>query len=146
MQAGGLAYKAFGQTEHVPTPRPRPDARRKADPQAASSRPQAGRPPAPHRKRKLNGFAASCEPSGFTSRCWPKTHSVSKCWAFISDSPGAKAHYRRRRDDHGDWHDAAQRHLFNRMLGQLYDCLQHHRLFDEDTAFPAALARAGLTR
>jgi len=65
-------------------------------------------------------------------------------WAFsaITASPGAKAHYRRRRDDHGDWHAAAQRNLFNRMLGQLYHCLQEHELFDEQTAFPTALAAA----
>ncbi|MFF7756253.1 IS110 family transposase, partial [Streptomyces sp. NPDC007971] len=48
----------------------------------------------------------------------------------------------RRRDDHGDWHAAAQRNLFNRMLGQLYHCLQNRKLFDEDTAFPTALAEA----
>ncbi|MFE5375964.1 IS110 family transposase, partial [Streptomyces mirabilis] len=43
---------------------------------------------------------------------------------------------------HGDWHAAAQRNLFNRMLGQLYYCLQHHTLFEEHTAFPTALAAA----
>ncbi|KPI12567.1 hypothetical protein OK006_9420, partial [Actinobacteria bacterium OK006] len=31
---------------------------------------------------------------------------------------------------------------FNRMLGQLYHCLQEHELFDEQTAFPTALAAA----
>jgi hypothetical protein len=58
-------------------------------------------------------------------------------WAFAAPngSPGAKAHYRRRRDEHGAW-DAAARNLFNRMLGQLYHCLQHRTLFDELTAFP----------
>ncbi|MDQ1025622.1 hypothetical protein QF035_003204 [Streptomyces umbrinus] len=42
-------------------------------------------------------------------------------WAFaaITASPGAKVHYRRRRDKHGDWHASALRHLFNRMVGQL---------------------------
>ncbi|MET8538524.1 hypothetical protein ABZV67_44355, partial [Streptomyces sp. NPDC005065] len=30
-------------------------------------------------------------------------------------------------------------HCFNRMLGQLYHCLQDHELFDEDTAFPTSL-------
>ncbi|WP_229697755.1 IS110 family transposase, partial [Streptomyces lasiicapitis] len=54
-------------------------------------------------------------------------------WAFAAPngSPGAKAHYRRRRDEHGDWHAAALRNLFNRLLGQLHHCLQHHKLFDE---------------
>lgn len=45
-------------------------------------------------------------------------------WAF-SASPGAGAHYRARRK-HGDWHAAAQRYLFNRLLGQLHHCLQQH--------------------
>ncbi len=65
-------------------------------------------------------------------------------WAFsaITASPGAKAHYRRRRDDHGDWHAAGQRNLFNRMLGQLHHCLKNRRLFDEHTAFPAPQAPA----
>ncbi|WP_051740072.1 IS110 family transposase [Kitasatospora sp. MBT66] len=60
-------------------------------------------------------------------------------WAFsaLTASPGAGAHYRARRE-HGDWHAAAQRHLFNRLLGQLHHCLQHHERFDENTAFPAA--------
>jgi transposase len=57
-------------------------------------------------------------------------------WAFASlrASPGANAHYRRRRE-HGDWHAAAQRNLFNRMLGQLYHCLQKKLPFDEQRAF-----------
>jgi transposase len=65
-------------------------------------------------------------------------------WAFaaLTRSPGAMAHYRRRRDAHGDWHAAALRNLFNRMIGQLYHCLQNHELFDEPTAFPAPLAAA----
>lgn len=37
-----------------------------------------------------------------------------------------------------NWHAAAQRNLFNRMLGQLYHCLQHGQLFDEAVAFPSA--------
>ncbi|RKE05033.1 IS110 family transposase [Streptomyces sp. TLI_171] len=60
-------------------------------------------------------------------------------WAFSAPngSPGARAHYRRRRDEHGDWHAAALRNLFNRMIGQLYHCLQQNKLFDEHMAFPA---------
>jgi hypothetical protein len=49
---------------------------------------------------------------------------------------------RRRRDDAGDWHAAAQRNPFNRMTGQLYHCLQTRERFDEDTAFPTALTTA----
>ncbi|MGQ4427329.1 pyridoxal-phosphate dependent enzyme [Streptomyces violaceoruber] len=55
-----------------------------------------------------------------------------------TNSPGAKAHYRRRRDSHGDWHAAAQRNHFNRMIGQLYHCLQHGHHFDEAVAFPTS--------
>ncbi|MGP4084524.1 hypothetical protein [Streptomyces sp. KR55] len=33
-------------------------------------------------------------------------------------------------------------HCFNRMIGQLYHCLQHRKLFDEDTAFPTELTAA----
>lgn len=59
-------------------------------------------------------------------------------WAFASlrALPGANAQYRSRRKE-GDWHAAAQRNLFNRMIGQLYQCLQHHKLFDEQSAFSA---------
>ncbi|MFB9739389.1 IS110 family transposase, partial [Streptomyces thermocoprophilus] len=63
-------------------------------------------------------------------------------WSFsaLQASPGADAHYRRRRE-HGDWHNAAQRHLLNRFLGQLHHCLQTRQPFDEQLAFaPLALS------
>ncbi|MFE3880450.1 transposase [Kitasatospora sp. NPDC059146] len=86
---------------------------------------------------------ASGKKSSITHR-WVKNdrpNHAGYLWAFsaITASPGAKTHYRRRRDDAGDWHAAAQRNLFNRMLGQLYHCLKNRRLFDEHTAFPTAL-------
>lgn len=62
-------------------------------------------------------------------------------WAFaaLTASPGAKAHYRCRRD-HGDRHAAAQRHLLNRFLGQLHHCLTTRQFLDEQHAFaPLAL-------
>ncbi|MFJ4980334.1 IS110 family transposase [Streptomyces coeruleorubidus] len=61
-------------------------------------------------------------------------------WAFaaLTASPGANAHYRRRRE-HGDWHAAAQRHLLNRFLGQLHHCLQSRQHFDEQHAFAPLL-------
>ena len=57
-------------------------------------------------------------------------------WAFsaLQASPGANAHYWRRRE-HGDWHNAAQRHLLNRFLGQLHHCLQTGQHFDEQRTF-----------
>ncbi|MFF7442180.1 IS110 family transposase [Streptomyces sp. NPDC008122] len=83
---------------------------------------------------------ASGKKSSITRR-WVKNDRLNHAgylWAFASltASPGAKAHYRRRRDQ-GDWHAAAQRNLFNRMIGQLYYCLQHGQLFDETAAFPS---------
>ncbi|MET4670422.1 hypothetical protein ABID94_003304 [Streptomyces sp. PvR018] len=39
----------------------------------------------------------------------------------------------------------ALRHLFNRMLGQLYHCLQARSLFDEVIAFPTDAATGSLT-
>ncbi|MEV2248205.1 IS110 family transposase [Streptomyces sp. NPDC049970] len=66
-------------------------------------------------------------------------------WAFaaLTASPGANAHYRRRRE-HGDWHAAAQRHLLNRFLGQFHHCLQTQQHFDEQHAFaPLLQAPAG---
>ncbi|KAB7847695.1 IS110 family transposase [Streptomyces mobaraensis] len=88
---------------------------------------------------------ASGKKSSITRR-WVKNDRLNHAgylWAFsaLTNSPGAKAHYRHRRDQ-GDWHAAAQRHLFNRMLGQLYHCLKNRVLFDEATAFPTALAAA----
>ncbi len=64
-------------------------------------------------------------------------------WAFslLTASPGARAHYDRRRE-HGDSHPAAARHLANRYLGILHYCLQNNQAYDEARAFPAGLADA----
>jgi hypothetical protein len=68
-------------------------------------------------------------------------------WAFaaLTASPGARAHYNRRRTA-GDRHAAAQRNLFNRLLGCLHHCLATGQHYDEATAFsapdPAAHAAA----
>jgi len=58
-------------------------------------------------------------------------------WAFaaLTASPGARAHYDRRRAD-GDRHAAAQRNLFGRLLGCLHHCLATRQHYDEHTAFP----------
>ncbi|MGW6791551.1 IS110 family transposase [Streptomyces chartreusis] len=62
-------------------------------------------------------------------------------WAFsaLTVSSGAEAHYGRQRE-RGDWHARAQRLLFNRMIGQLYHCLQTRQLFDEQHAFTSSAA------
>ena len=58
-------------------------------------------------------------------------------WAFsaLTASPGARAHYDRRREA-GDRHAAAQRNLFGRLLGCLQHCLTTGQHYAEDTAFP----------
>jgi transposase len=58
-------------------------------------------------------------------------------WAFaaLTASPGARAHYDRRRKA-GDRHTAAQRNLFNRLLGCLHHCLATRTDYSETTAFP----------
>jgi len=67
--------------------------------------------------------------------------SAGYTWAFsaLTASPGARAHYDRRRDD-GDRHAAAQRNLFGRLLGCLHHCLTTGQYYDETTAFPAQAA------
>lgn len=52
----------------------------------------------------------------------------------VRSAQGVSAHYRRRRE-HGDWHNAARRHLLNRFLGQLHHCLQTRQPSDEQRAF-----------
>jgi transposase len=59
-------------------------------------------------------------------------------WAFsmLTKSPGARAHYDRRRAA-GDNHNAALRNLANKSLGRLWWCLQHERHWDETAAWPS---------
>ena len=60
-------------------------------------------------------------------------------WAFsaLTASPGARAHYDRRKDA-GDRHAAAQRNLFGRLLGCLHHCLITGQHYDEAIAFPVS--------
>ena len=64
-------------------------------------------------------------------------------WAFgaATHCRPAGEHYRRRREL-GDRHAAAQRHLFNRLLGQLYHCLHVGQTFNESKAFGPCVATA----
>lgn len=63
--------------------------------------------------------------------------AVGPVWALgsLKASPGARRHFDARRAA-GDWNHQAQRHLFNKFLGQLHHCLQTDRLYDEHQAFP----------
>ena len=62
--------------------------------------------------------------------------STGYLWAFstLTASPGARAHYDRRRAA-GDRHAAAQRNLFNRLIGCLHHCLGTGVLYSEAAAF-----------
>jgi hypothetical protein len=62
--------------------------------------------------------------------------AVGYVWAFsaLSASPGARAHYDRRRENN-ERHTAAQRNLFNRLIGVLHHCLQTGQKYEEQKAF-----------
>jgi hypothetical protein len=62
-------------------------------------------------------------------------------WAFaaLTASPGARAHYDRRRQ-HNERHTAAQRNPCSRLLGCLHHCLTTRQPYDEATAFPPPAA------
>lgn len=74
-----------------------------------------------------------------------RLNAVGFLWAFAPlPRPGPpKDHYDCRRA-HGDRHAPALRHLFNRMLGQLYHCLHTHQTYDPIKAFgdPTTTAQA----
>jgi transposase len=63
--------------------------------------------------------------------------AVGPMWALaaVRHSPGARRHFDTRRAA-GDWNRQAQRHLFNKLLGQLHHCLQTSQLYNEHLAFP----------
>ena len=101
--------------------------------------------------RALKAYAGSAP----VTRASGKTRSVTRrrvknnrlaqagyIWAFsaLTASPGARAHYDRRRGN-GDRHAAAQRNLFGRLLGCLWHCLATGQHYNEKTAFPNQAAR-----
>jgi transposase len=96
--------------------------------------------------RGLKAYAGSAPVTRSSGKSRSVTHrrvknnrlaAVGYTWAFaaLTASPGARAHYDRRRD-RGDRHGAAQRNLFNRLLGCLHHCLVTGQHYDEATAFP----------
>ncbi len=95
--------------------------------------------------RALKAYAGSAPVTRASGRSTSITHRRIKndrlantgwAWAFAAAThcEPARLHYRRRRE-HGDRHAAANRHLFNKLLGQLYHCLQQGYQFDEAKAF-----------
>jgi transposase len=57
-----------------------------------------------------------------------------QAFAALNASPGARAHYDRQRA-RGTGHNAALRHLANRLVGILHGCLKTGTHYDEDTAW-----------
>lgn len=95
--------------------------------------------------RALKAYAGSAPVTRASGRSICITHrqiknnrlaNVGWMWAFSAASTHepARLHYRQRRA-HGDRHSAANRHLFNKLLGQLYHCLQQREPFDAERAF-----------
>lgn len=95
--------------------------------------------------RNLKAYAGSAPVTRESGRSRQVNHrriknsrlaATGRHWAFaaLTASPGAHAHYNRRRDA-GDRYHASLRHLFNRLLGQLHHCLNTHQKFDERIAF-----------
>lgn len=69
--------------------------------------------------------------------------AAGSIWALaaLKASPGAKRHFQARRQ-RGDWNRQAQRHLFNKFLGQLHHCLHTGASYNETHAFPPPLRLA----
>lgn len=96
--------------------------------------------------RAVKAYAGAAPVTRASGKSWKVMHRRVKNqrlaaagyhWAFsaLTASPGARAHYDKRRAA-GDRHAAAQRNLFNRMLGCLHYCLTNRRTYQEAIAFP----------
>ena len=69
--------------------------------------------------------------------------AIGPIWALSSlrASPRARRHFDARRAA-GDWNHQAQRHLFNKFLGQLHHCLHTEQHYNKHQAFPPPLKSA----
>jgi transposase len=96
--------------------------------------------------RALKAYAGSAPVTRASGKSLTVTHrkvknqrlaAVGYVWAFaaLTASPGARTHYNKRKTT-GDRHTAAQRNLFNRLLGCLHHCLQTRQHYNEHIAFP----------
>ncbi|HUO40848.1 MAG TPA: IS110 family transposase [Mycobacterium sp.] len=102
--------------------------------------------------RGLKAFAGSAPITRASGKKTVVTHrhiknrrltAVGSIWAVaaLRGSPGARRHFDARRAA-GDWNRQAQRHLFNKFLGQLHHCLQTGQHYNEHQAFPPPLTLA----
>ncbi len=96
-----------------------------------------------HRLRAFAGTAPITRASGRTrlvnARRVRNKRLADAChwWAFamLTKSPGARAHYDRRRAA-GDSHNAALRNLANKNIGRLWWCLHHDQPWNDAAAWP----------
>jgi transposase len=102
--------------------------------------------------RGLKAFAGSAPITRASGKKTVVTHrhiknrrlaAVGSIWALASlrASPGARRHFDARRAA-GDWNHQAQRHLFNKFLGQLHHCLHTSQHYNEHLAFPPPIPLA----
>jgi hypothetical protein len=78
-------------------------------------------------ERNRGGCLVACADSGIRltdTRHEATAWHAADAWARVTQRPGVC------------------RNLFNKLLGQLYYCLQHHQTFDEAKAFPMPLCEA----
>jgi transposase len=96
--------------------------------------------------RALKAYAGSAPVTRASGKSRTVTHRKVKnqrlaatgyVWAFsaLTASPDARTHYDKRKAT-GDRHTAAQRNLFNRLLGCLHHCLHTRQHYNEQIAFP----------
>ena len=109
----------------------------------------------PHRftdARGLKAYAGAAPVTRASGKSLSVTHRRVKndrlaaagyVWAFtaLTKSPGTDTLYRRCRDA-GQYHAAALRRLFHKLLGCLHHCLQTRTLYNEQAAFPNHLPKA----
>lgn len=98
--------------------------------------------------RSLKAFAGSAPITKASGRSKIVLHrhiknmrlaSVGFIWAFAAiPRPGPTKDLYQHRRARGDQHAAALRNIFNRLLGQLWHCLQTRQCYDETRAFPNA--------
>ena len=96
----------------------------------------AGAAPDHPRQRQENRGAAPAHQEPAAGRRRPDLGA-----GIAARLPGARRHFDARRAA-GDWNHQAQRHLFNKFLGQLHHCLQTGQLYNEHQAFPPPLELA----
>jgi transposase len=96
--------------------------------------------------RSLKAYAGSAPVTPASGKSHTVTHrrvtnqrlaAAGYVWAFaaLTAPPRARTHYDKRKTT-GDRHTAAQRNLFNRLLGRLQCCRQTRQHYNEHITFP----------